>query len=284
METAIVVVLVIVAAVVFGIILPARQKSKRDNLSGNALTIELDTFRAELPTTIVDPRLGIEAYEGLRLGEVSRHFDSNTLGTVSGWMAHNFGFHGWGVGVGVGRFGLGTGRLGLSGTSDVSLTLSATSRDNLMSDGFVAVLEHVDGNRIDTLRVVVPSEQASRELVREFFEEMLAKFGTRSNGELKLDYPTPYAILQRNSRDLMNFRYEASYVSDRLHGILRMPPETRPLISVFGQQLSDHAILGAAILIGEESQLIPLFPVALLKGIAPIVERAVVVARQTGPV
>jgi hypothetical protein len=75
-------------------------------------------------------------YTAMRLGEVSRHFDTNAAATISGWLTHNLGFRGWAIGAGVGGVGLGVGTLGLSGTSKVSLTTSGTSRDNLMSDGF----------------------------------------------------------------------------------------------------------------------------------------------------
>jgi hypothetical protein len=87
-------------------------------------------------------------HQGLRPGEVSRHFDSNTSAAITGWLSHEPGFRGWGVVA----HPLGIGQLGLSGTSKVDLTSSGTARDNLMGDGFVAAFER------DTQDGPIPSE------------------------------------------------------------------------------------------------------------------------------
>src|SRR5690242_20035035 len=70
-------------------------------------------------------------YWDLRLGEVSRHFDTNTSAQISGYMSHDLGFHGWGAGIRIGGIGLGTGQLGLSGQSQVAMSSNGVNRQDL---------------------------------------------------------------------------------------------------------------------------------------------------------
>ena len=71
-------------------------------------------------------------------------------------------------------------------------------------------------------------------------------------------------------------------MSDRLHAIMRMPPEARPLVNVYGPPISQHAILGAAIQIGSEAHYTPLFPLGLFMTVPAVVERAVAAFKSAG--
>lgn len=188
------------------------------------------------------------------------------------------------MGAEVGALGLGVGHLGLAGTSQVNLTASGTTRDSLMSDGFVAVLEQDTPDGPDTLRLVVPSEQAARELVSALLDGAVGRFTrTDRNGRTVAAYPVAHATLRRLAPDLLAFPDEASYVSDRLHAVLRMPEASNPSISVWGVPLSRHAILGSAIQIGTEGSVQPLFPVELLQAIREVTERAVLATTAGAP-
>jgi hypothetical protein len=211
--------------------------------------------------------IGPARHTAMRLGEVSRHFDTNTASTISGWLTHNLGFHGWAIGAEVGGVELGSGSLGLSGTSQVSLTTSGTSRDNLMSDGFFAVLEQDTPSGIDTLRMVVPSEQAARELVKALLDEALDSFTAITNPRFKtrwMMYPQAHSTLAQFVPMLLSFPDEASYVSDRLHAVIRMPEPSRPLLNIWGEPLGQHAVLASSVQFGDEGAIQPLFPVDLI--------------------
>lgn len=177
----------------------------------------------------------------LRLGEISRHFDSQLAASLEGWMDHDLGFHGFGVGLGVGGVGVRVGNLGLAGHSDVHLTMTGTARDNLLVDAFMAVLEEdLPRGGLDTVRVVVPSEPAARQFVSGLLDQWAERFGAGSHTEY---------IVRAGAIKMVqgSFKLDVSYVSDRLGAILRMPPEKRPTISIVGPELAEHIVLGSAI-------------------------------------
>jgi hypothetical protein len=259
-------------------------RSKRDSAAAVALNNGLTPLLSRLSAGVSISPESKPARTGLRIGEVSRHFDSNTSATITGWLTHNLGFHGWGLGVEIGALGLGLGMLGLAGTSQVNLTSSGTTRDNLMSDGFVAVLEQDTPTGPDTVRLVVPSEQAARELVSALLDEVAEDFTkTDGNGETSVEYPPAYSALERLGQRLLAFPDEASYVSDRLHSVMRMPEGSRPSIAIWGSSLSQHAILGSAIRIGDDGPIQPLFPLDLITAIRKVTERAIATAKGYEP-
>jgi hypothetical protein len=252
------------------------RRGEEDARIAASLSDGVRTFLSQRAATMVPSWEEVRGYEELRLGEVSRHFDTNTTATINGWLTHELGFHGWAVGAARGGLGLGVGSLGLSGASSANLTFSGTTRDDLMGDGFIAVFERDVPGGVDTVRVVVPSEQATQEWVGALLEETLAKFTTvNSDGQRNVRFNQSYATLKRFIPDLLRFENEASYVSDRLHSVLRiLPPESRPPINVYGYPLSEHAVVGAGIQFGHDDRIHPLFPGALVKALPQIVERA----------
>jgi hypothetical protein len=231
--------------------------------------------------TISEP---IHTYDGLRLAEVSRHFDENTVASITGWLSHDLGFHGWGVGGRVGGVGLGVGRLGLSGTSQVSLTSSGTTRQNLLGDGFVAVFEVETADGLDTLRMVVPSEQTARELVTAMLDDIGASFTRVKNRRRTIVYGKASTALKNLAPQLLSFPYEASYISDRLTAILRSQPEARPRITVYGSPLSQHAVLASGIRIGASETVQPLFPVTLVTMLQEVGRQAIDASRHGVPI
>lgn len=93
-----VITIIFVIAVVLGglVLIGVSKKAENDQLRANALDQGLQKFlsrRSSLPSSSSG---GIREYTGLRLGEVSRHFDASTTATITGWMTHDLGFHGWG--------------------------------------------------------------------------------------------------------------------------------------------------------------------------------------------
>lgn len=160
--------------------------------------------------------------------------------------------------------GLGVGQVGISGQSSVHLTLSGTTRDGLLADAFVAVFEHdfPDG-RTDTLRVIVPSEPAAREMVSQFLTTLGKSFGEGSHRDTALSQNA--ALLARS------FKTDVSYVSDRLSAVLRLAPEKRPRISVIGAPITEHALLGGAVQFSGENTWYQLFPLGLIEQVAQLV-------------
>lgn len=262
---AVAIVVVVVSVGVGGLILLYQlNKAANDQLLANALDQRLKAFLAKRSALLPTAATEIREYKGLRLGEVSRHFDASTNATITGWLTHDLGFHGWGIGGSVGALGLGVGKLGLSGTSEVNLTFQGTTRDDMMGDGFIAVFEQDTQAGVDTLRVVVPSEQATRELAAAILEELLNR---------TIAWPQSHATLRGRIPELLAYRNEASYVSDRLHAVLRMPPESRPLIQVYGEPVSGHAVLGGVIQVVGDDTIFPLFPLSLFREVPQMIEQ-----------
>jgi len=298
---------VILVIILFGFGILGRQKLRqkvtrvdtafngKDTKATVILEAGLNTILCEAATVLNSSNYDIRAYDGFRLGEVTRHFDTGTSATIHGWMNHNLVIQGWGIGVGIGHTNLGVGNIGIQGMSQVSLTSSGTNRDDLMSDGFVAILERNNGHYVSTLRVIVPSETATRGWLAVWLSSWLQQIESSfaeagSNVYVKLsedaykmstDWKNTrcYSSFERSIPHLLAFKDEASYVSDRLYSILRMAPESRPVITVYGCQLSEHAILGTAIYFSDENRILPLFPIYLVRGIPQAIHQTLAVLR-----
>ena len=203
---------------------------------------------------------GVITRAGLQIGEVSRHFDSGTAGQITGSIAHEFGFHGGAVGITVRGVGLGVGSLGLSGQSSANLQTESTTRPDLLNDGFLAVFDEPSPLGIpDTLRVVVPSEAACREML----QELMAAAGAAVVGgltALQLSHLTAVAT---------SVSTEIGYVADRLSAVIRVSPSPSPVFSVVGLEVGSHTLLGGAIQMPGEERWMQLFPFGLLRAITP---------------
>ena len=68
-----------------------------------------------VPTTTETP--GLTVARAVAIGDVTRQFDSRSVGLLTGVLRHDLWVHGSAVGVRIGRLGLGLGRVGLAGRS-----------------------------------------------------------------------------------------------------------------------------------------------------------------------
>jgi hypothetical protein len=114
----------------------------------------------------------------------------------------------------------------------------------------------------------VPSEQATRELAEAVLVELQNRLTT-------LHLAKSYETLRNRIPELLAYENEASYISDRLHAVLRKEPDERPLITIYGESLSDHSILGSAIQIAGDDAIHPLFPLSLLREVPGLIEKTI---------
>lgn len=241
------------------------QQHTRDIEGAKCFAGDLEPIVSNPPPTDVSVP-GTQVLTSPRLAEVSKHFDSNTNASITGWMDHNLGFHGWGAGVGVGGVGLGVGRLGLSGHSDVNLTMDATTRDNMLSDGFIAVLEIGSGASVQPIRLVVPGDPAARGTVASLILAATRAYGGREGSHRTRTLENLAAAVRSAPLG------DISYCSDRLSAILRLPPAQRPALSITGVSLGRHVVLGCAIRFGNEATEYQLFPLAMTLAIRAALE------------
>lgn len=220
---------------------------------GGTLDIALKDGLSVPPTT--PATAGVVVLENVQLGEFQRHFDSQTAGQISGVLQHELGIHG-GI-VGIGRFSVG--RLGVSGTSSVDLQIQATTRDDLLNDAFVAVFDRpLPSGMVETLRVVAPSENATREILAEHLRAMYEGMGSRKSID-------PLQLERMIQTTMSMVSTEVGYVSDQLSAVLRRKPEPAPLFEVVGLPLGPHALLGGAIRFPGDDEWHQLFPVELMR-------------------
>ena len=172
----------------------------------------------------------IGAYQGLRVGELIRQFDSHTTGSITGWLDHHLVPHGYVAGVDIGRVGLGFGRIAIDGESWVELGYSGVTRDHPLGEGFVAVFDYDrKGGPADTLRLVVPSLPASRAMVHQVLRSVSSRMGEGTHTAKAVD-----SYVGQIDR-LPN---ESSYVSDRLNSFLRLPIQQQPKVDAIGALLN----------------------------------------------
>lgn len=224
-----------------------------------ALALEIQRYLYAPLSPLYEATPGYSVTREVTVGELVRNFNQETSGSIAGWIDYRLGFKGWGVGVQAGRLGLGTGSLGLSGLSQVHLSLSSTTRADLVSDGWMAVLEAPTAGGVpDMMRLVVPSEAAVNELLGGLASSVAEACGT---------------VLPRSSRMIIECsralcapgRTNISYVGDRLMALTRLPADRRPPVTVIGVQLADHTVLGGALRFGTEDGVHQLVPLLLIE-------------------
>jgi hypothetical protein len=187
-------------------------------------------------------------------GEIVRQFDASTVGSITGLIYHRLSFTGWGLGGSTQRIGIGIGQLGLTGQSDVQLSLQATTRTDLLGEGFIAVLEN-PSQPTQVIRVVVPAKAAVDELVRAFVESRTSIFPEGSH----------QAMAVAGLADRMPpLGPNGSWVADRFSAALRIDRNSRPTVSVVGFQIDEHTLLGGGFLFGDEGKWIEVIPFARL--------------------
>ncbi len=154
----------------------------------------------------------------------------------------------------------------------------------MMGDGFIAVFEHDTKAGVDTIRLVVLSENATQQLGAAILDQLLNRLTKVNNdGVRSINWPMCHATLKGRIPEILSFQNEASYISDRLHAVLRMPTESRPLVTFYGEPLSGHAVLGEAVQIAGDDMIYPLFPIPLFREVSLMIEKLIVTLNRTGP-
>ena len=179
-----------------------------------------------------------------------------------GWLDHSFSVFGMGVSRQFGQTRIETSRASIGGRSDVHSESEGISRDNLLGDGFVAVLEENLSDTSGVVRVAVPSGPAARKCMASLLLALGKGFGEESYRDLALKSTIP---AMQNAAD-----NDVSHVSDRLSSILRIQSGRRPTVTVIGSELTEHAILAAAIQFENDEKWYRLFPVALFSRVTEI--------------
>ncbi len=226
---------------------------ERARALGHNLDIAMEAGISVPPTT--SATVGVVVFEDLQVGEVQRHFDSQTAGQISGVLQHELGIHGGMIGLG----GFSVGRLGISGASAVDLQTQATTRDDLLNDAFVAVFDRLlPSGMVDTVRVVAPSEAATREILTEHLRAMYEAMGSQKSVGTQQFERMIQTTMSMVSTDV-------GYVSDQLSAVVRRKPDPAPLFKVVGLPLGQHALLGGSIQFPGSSEWHQLFPVELMR-------------------
>ena len=228
-------------------------------------------LEVELPRLICHPPVadgtasGVRVYKDTCLGEVSRHFDSQTVASITGYLYHELGVSATGVGIRIGSVGAAVGSVGISGRSNVSLTMSGVTRDDLSNEAFLAVLELKTDSGTDTMRVIAPSQPDIREYVQAFLPAVGARVGSGTHCD---------EVIKTRAVDWsQQLHTDTAYVSDRLNAILRMPSNSRPLITIIGVELAPHSLLGTEIILGNDPTTYRLFPLGLLQELGKRADR-----------
>lgn len=194
----------------------------------------------------------------LRLVESARHFDSQLSASIGGWLDHNLGLHGFGVGTHLGGLGLNLGTFGLSGQSQAHLSVDGTARDNLVGEGFMAVFERrgPDG-QTDTVRLVVPPEAVAREMLAQVLSTATQAYIEGSHAAQAVTTAAPHLMAVLPA--------ETSHVSDRLSLMSKTGDGERFGVSVAGVEISTGVLLGAAIKLEPDGAWSQLFPLPLMR-------------------
>ena len=172
-------------------------------------------------------------------------------------MEHAYSFTGRYVRVQLGRFGYGSGHLGLVGSSTVQLATTGRTTDDLVGGEAVAIVFDVETatGLPDVLRVFVPSEASIKEsLVSVITSAAGLSARVASWPEL------PSVVLNSLSTDV-------GYVSDRLSALVRMGKTANVRFDVVGLALRPQMMLGGALRIVGEDRWMQLYPMGLLEAL-----------------
>jgi hypothetical protein len=219
-----------------------------------ALKTRLNQILLAGPLTAPGMPPGVVSEGPFKPGEIVRQFDAITTGAITGLIDHRLSFSGWGLAGATQRVGLGIGQLGLSGQSDVHLSLRAITRNDLLGEGFLAVLEN-PFEPTQVIRVVVPAKAAVDEFVKAFVESRTNIFPEGSH------QATAMAGLADR---LPSLGLDGSWVADRFSAAIRVDRNNRPTVRVVGLPIDDHTLLGGSFLFGDEDKWIEVIPFARL--------------------
>ena len=197
-----------------------------------------------------------------QLLEVERHFDARTAGDVRGAVMHQFSMFGTSLGLGqaVGSRSVVSGGAlsgAMRGLSDVHLTLSSTTRSELMGDAICALFETrgAEGHP-DTLRVTALSNGAVQDSMRALVQQTVGAFG--------LDTHSGVTVNDYAGRIAAHFAPgDVSYLSDRLHLVAAQTKrgEVPPPVAIRGVPAGRGAVVVTSATIGD-GPVLQVFPTA----------------------
>ncbi|MBP2383642.1 hypothetical protein [Brachybacterium sacelli] len=191
-----------------------------------------------------------------RVLEVERHFDEKTAGEARGALMHQFSMFGqsFGIGYAAGQrtsVAGGVHSAAIRGMSDVHLSLSSTTRNDLLGDALFALFETGDiHGTADTLRVTAVSNGAVLEWIHALVMQTAGQFG--------LDTHSGATIHAYAERIASHFApADVSYLSDRLHLALAQEKrgEQPPRIFVEGVPSGRGSLVATSARLGEADSL-----------------------------
>jgi hypothetical protein len=242
----------------------ARAFNREDMAIANSISHELTGLVNASPAAAFD---GDEQSWEVPFGtvvELQRHFDRDTAGSLLGTLDHRLSMFTRSFGVGVAQArssvllagGVSGTRGFMSGVSNVDVTMSSTTRDNLMGDALFSVLEVPSRNGTnDTMRVISMSQPGAASWIANLVTNVGNGLGARSThaGATVLNFVTPLTG-HFAPRDI-------SYATDRLMALERRSRISgdAPGIAAFGEPIGRNAMLATRLRF-DDGQVTSLFP------------------------
>ncbi|WBL18068.1 hypothetical protein [Citricoccus sp. NR2] len=236
----------------------ARSFNRRDIAEANELHHKLVAF-AQTPRSQFYSTPGDTVIRNAKIIEIERHFDQQTVGAITGVLetsmrmfATSFGISSnHGRALDYDRFrstGVNSSVTSgsMSGTTIANLSLSQSTRANLMGDALFAVFE-INGN--DTFRVVSMSGPGVRDWVAEMIMAVSNSYGgqsTHAGGVIAAWVPTLSARFAPE---------DVSYATDRLKALVARPYGEREAVTFAGTTIGRNAMIATHLSIGESGRL-----------------------------
>lgn len=275
--------LLVIGLIALAVGIVGEVRARRFNRADWALADSLGGALTELwhtpPPAAYEPHQQLATVPGARLVEIERHFDQQTEGAIAGTMSHKMKMFGTtfstSYGRAVGDRGFASSSLGgfsgsIKGLSTVDLSISTTTRDNLMGDALFSVFEAPGpaGAR-DTWRVISMSQPGVRSWINDLVQQTAQQFGgTMTHSGTTVSTWSGNLMAQFQPGDI-------SYVTDRLKAIASRPYENREPVDIIGTPAGRNAVMVTSVRIagGEELLLMPsafpgLFGTAIARGVA----------------
>ncbi|GAA3944207.1 hypothetical protein [Microbacterium soli] len=246
--------------------LRARAFNRRDIAQANALHHRLVDF-SRTPRSALYSAPGDSVVSGARIIEIERHFDQQTEGAITGALETSMRMFSTSFGVSSATtyaHDVDTARTygssssftsgSINGTTIANLSMSQTTRANLMGDALFAVFE-VNGN--DTYRVVSMSASGVRDWMAELILAVSEHFGGQAthSGNVVASW-VPTITQQFGPQDV-------SYATDRLKALAARPYEDRESVAFAGTTIGRNAMIATHMRIGDAP------PLELLPSVFP---------------
>ena len=235
--------------------LRARRFDRADRAFADGLAAELRALCSADPSEAYRAGPDLVEIRAGRLVEVERHFDQQTIGSVAGRLSYQLSQFGGSLDLSRGRWGAGTMSAALHGMGTAQLRAEQSTRDHLMGDALLAVVEAPGpAGPDDTYRVVSVSAVAAAGWVQALvFAAIDHLEGPRSfAGATLADFSG--ALVQHFAPQ------DVSYAADRLRAQVGRAPERRDALVVRGLAIGRNALLAVDVQIGQQGSLM-LFPV-----------------------